>query len=107
MTISLAVILLEATSQIIFAPPIVLTLLVAKWVGDEFDLGIYDIHIELKNIPLLEWEAEEEMKRFQNADVMKTDLVTTCVCCAWRSAVLVGEGGRWWLAPGLTRCAVS
>lgn len=79
MTISLCVILLEATSQIIFAPPITLTLLVAKWVGDKFDLGIYDIHIVLKDIPLLEWEAEEEMKRFQNADVMKTDLVTTQV----------------------------
>eukprot|EP00041_Stephanoeca_diplocostata_P025152 m.651939 g.651939 ORF g.651939 m.651939 type:complete len:803 (+) comp22684_c0_seq2:98-2506(+) len=77
MTISLTVILLEATSEIIFAPPIVLTLLVAKWVGDRFDFGIYDIHIFLKKIPLLEWEAEEEMKRFQNADVMTKDLVTT------------------------------
>lgn len=31
---------------------------VAKWVGDIFNKGLYDIHIELKHWPLLEWEAE-------------------------------------------------
>lgn len=34
------------------------SLQVAKWVGDIFNKGLYDIHIELKHWPLLEWEPE-------------------------------------------------
>lgn len=76
MTISLTVILLEATNEMAFAPPLMITLMVAKWVGDQFDMGIYDVHIHLKKQPLLEWEAEAEMKRFQAADVMSKEVVT-------------------------------
>lgn len=51
-----------------------LTLMVAKWVGDCFNMGIYDIHIHLRKVPLLEWEAEEEMKRFVVDDIMSTNI---------------------------------
>eukprot|EP00040_Diaphanoeca_grandis_P011523 m.59128 g.59128 ORF g.59128 m.59128 type:complete len:811 (-) comp22664_c0_seq1:87-2519(-) len=76
MTISLTVIMLEATNEMTFAIPIMITLMVAKWVGDRFDMGIYDIHIFLKKTPLMEWEIEEEMKRFQASDIMSKDVVT-------------------------------
>lgn len=36
---------------------------VAKWTGDFFNKGIYDIHIHLKGVPLLEWETEVEMDK--------------------------------------------
>lgn len=36
---------------------------VAKWTGDFFNKGIYDIHIQLKGVPLLEWETEVEMDK--------------------------------------------
>eukprot|EP00051_Salpingoeca_urceolata_P027820 m.483439 g.483439 ORF g.483439 m.483439 type:complete len:852 (-) comp22938_c0_seq1:252-2807(-) len=72
MTISLTVILVEATNEISYGFPIMLTLLVAKWVGDSFNHGIYDAHIFLKKIPLLEYEAEEEMKRYCCRDVMSS-----------------------------------
>ena len=50
--------------QVMFSFPLMTTLIVAKWVGDHFNKGIYDIHIHLKKVPLLEFEAETEMKRF-------------------------------------------
>ena len=34
-----------------------MTLLISKGVGDLFNIGIYDMHIELKHVPLLEWES--------------------------------------------------
>eukprot|EP00054_Salpingoeca_dolichothecata_P002909 m.24465 g.24465 ORF g.24465 m.24465 type:complete len:784 (+) comp13387_c0_seq1:82-2433(+) len=76
MTISLTVILMEATNEVSFGLPIMVTLLVAKWVGDYFNVGIYDIHIHLRKVPLLEWEAEEEMKRYLAKDVMSSPVTT-------------------------------
>jgi len=59
MTISLTVILIESTNEISYGLPIMITLMVAKWTGDLFNKGLYDIHIELRKIPLLEWEWPE------------------------------------------------
>lgn len=36
---------------------------VAKWTGDFFNHGIYDAHIQLKGVPLLEWETDSEMDK--------------------------------------------
>ena len=55
--------------------PIMVALMTAKWVGDCFNKGIYDIHIHLKKIPLLEHEVEMAMHRFVCEDVMITDLL--------------------------------
>ncbi|UYV60527.1 CLCN7 [Cordylochernes scorpioides] len=56
MTISLTVILLEATGNISLGLPVMIALLVAKWVGDHFNDGLYDIHIRLNQVPLLHWD---------------------------------------------------
>ena len=52
---SLTVILMESTNDITYGLPIMLTLMVAKFVGDAFNEGLYDIHIELQKINFLEW----------------------------------------------------
>ena len=56
MTISLTVILIEATGNLTYGFPIMGVLMGAKWVGDYFNEGIYDIHIQLAGVPLLSWD---------------------------------------------------
>ncbi|KAJ5067242.1 chloride channel protein clc family member [Anaeramoeba ignava] len=56
MTISLTVIMLEATNDISYGLPIMLTIMIAKIVGDLFNHGLYDEHIHINEIPFLEWE---------------------------------------------------
>jgi len=74
MTISLTVILMEATNQVALSFPIMVSLMVAKWVADCFNIGIYDIHIHLKKIPLLEADMEHVAKRYLCKDVMTRDI---------------------------------
>lgn len=45
---------------------------VAKWVGDIFNEGLYDHHIELKKTPLLGWESPRRLDRLTAEDVMSS-----------------------------------
>lgn len=74
MTISLTVILIESTNEISYGLPIMITLMVAKWSGDLFNEGLYDIHIKVKSVPLLEWTAPQEMYRLKASDIMESCL---------------------------------
>ncbi|KAJ8016497.1 hypothetical protein DPEC_G00007840 [Dallia pectoralis] len=74
MTISLTVILIESTNEITYGLPIMITLMVAKWIGDLFNKGIYDIHIHLRGVPMLEWETEVEMDKLTASDIMEPNL---------------------------------
>ena len=42
----------------------------AKWVGDLFNDGLYNHHIELKKTPFLDWESPEQTNTLIAADVM-------------------------------------
>lgn len=75
-TISLAVILIEATGNTQWTLPLLLAVVAAKWVGDLFNRGIYDIHIHLKRVPFLEAFPEPEMQHMCVRDVMSTETVT-------------------------------
>ncbi|MBN3289333.1 CLCN6 protein, partial [Polypterus senegalus] len=74
MTISLTVILIESTNEITYGLPIMITLMVTKWTGDFFNRGIYDIHIKLRGVPILEWETEVEMDKLTASDIMEPNL---------------------------------
>jgi len=76
MTISLTVILMEATNDVTYGLPIMVTLMCAKWVGDFFIHGLYDVHIELKRIPMLEWSPPIYMRKFHAANVMNEPAVS-------------------------------
>lgn len=76
MTISLTVILIEATGNITFGLPLMLTLIMAKWIGDFFNEGIYDIHIQLSGVPLLPWEPPPLSYNIYANEIMSHPVVT-------------------------------
>ena len=70
MTVSLCVILLELTNNLSLLPLIMLVLLVSKAVADLTGiLPIYDLHIHIKKIPLLEASAEKYFRHLTASDV--------------------------------------
>lgn len=76
MTISLTVILLEATGDMQYVLPLMLTLMAARFTGNVFNEGLYDIHIKLKNIPFLEPEVPSLAERHEivAGQVMSTEV---------------------------------
>jgi len=76
MTISLTVILIEATGNLTYGFPIMVVLMVAKWVGDYFNEGLYDIHIQLAGVPLLAWEPPPLSATTYASEVMSHPVVT-------------------------------
>ncbi|CAG2117503.1 unnamed protein product, partial [Medioppia subpectinata] len=80
MTISLTVILIEATGNLTFGLPIMITLITAKWVGDMFGEGIYDIHIQLSSIPFLGWEPPYGASNIYASEVMSSPVTTFKAC---------------------------
>ena len=76
MTISLTVILIEATGNLTYGFPIMVVLMVAKWVGDYFNEGLYDIHIQLAGVPLLAWEPPPLSATTYASEVMSYPVVT-------------------------------
>ncbi|KAI4493606.1 hypothetical protein M0804_001782 [Polistes exclamans] len=76
MTISLTAILIEATQGISFGLPVIIVLISAKWVGDFFNEGIYDIHIQMAGIPLLPWEAPPLSNNIYASEIMNHPVTT-------------------------------
>ncbi|OXU19666.1 hypothetical protein TSAR_006094 [Trichomalopsis sarcophagae] len=76
MTISLTAILIESTQGISFGLPVIIVLITAKWVGDFFNEGIYDIHIQMAGVPLLPWEAPPLSNNIYASEIMSHPVVT-------------------------------
>uniref|UniRef100_A0A8D0H046 Chloride voltage-gated channel 7 n=1 Tax=Sphenodon punctatus TaxID=8508 RepID=A0A8D0H046_SPHPU len=77
MTLSLTVIMMEATGSVTYGFPIMLVLMTAKIVGDYFAEGLYDMHIQLQSIPFLHWEAPVTSHSLTAREVMSTPV--TCL----------------------------
>jgi hypothetical protein len=74
MTISVCVIMLEATGDVQYGLPLMLTLMPARWVGNLFNEGLYDIHINLKKIPFLEKDAPRHVECSLVSQIMATNV---------------------------------
>ncbi|XP_060116791.1 H(+)/Cl(-) exchange transporter 7 [Heteronotia binoei] len=77
MTLSLTVIMMEATGNVTYGFPIMLVLMTAKIVGDYFVEGLYDMHIQLQSVPFLHWEAPVTSHSLIAREVMSTPV--TCL----------------------------
>uniref|UniRef100_A0A8C9TX77 Chloride channel protein n=1 Tax=Scleropages formosus TaxID=113540 RepID=A0A8C9TX77_SCLFO len=75
MTLSLTVIMVEATGNVTYGLPIMLVLMTSKIVGDYFAEGLYDIHIKLQSVPFLGWEAPATSHSFTAREVMSSPVM--------------------------------
>ncbi|KAJ0918255.1 putative CBS domain, chloride channel, voltage gated, chloride channel, core [Helianthus annuus] len=74
MTVSLCVILLELTNNLLLLPLIMLVLLVSKTVADAFNGNVYDQIMKFKGFPYLETHAEPYMRQLTVSDVVSGPL---------------------------------
>lgn len=86
MTISLTVIILETTQDVQFITPIMLVLMVSKWVGDLFNISLYDLHVELKCMPFVESAPSSNMFHLKAKDIMTAPAKVLPVKCTVREA---------------------
>lgn len=76
MTVSLCVILLELTNNLLMLPLVMLVLLISKSVADCFNKGVYDQIVEMKGLPYMEAHAEPYMRQLIASDVVSGPLFT-------------------------------
>lgn len=74
--VSLCVILLELTNNLLMLPWTMLVLLISKTVGDLFNTGVYDQILIIKGLPFLEEKPEPYMKHLTASDVCSCPAVT-------------------------------
>ncbi|XP_052192879.1 LOW QUALITY PROTEIN: chloride channel protein CLC-c-like [Diospyros lotus] len=76
MTVSICVILLELTNDLLILPLVMLVLLVSKTVADCFNKGVYDQIVKMKGLPFMEAHAEPYMRQLVAGDVVSGPLIT-------------------------------
>lgn len=74
-TISLTVIIVECTGDISFGLPIMIVLMISKWVGDFITTGLYDMNIEVMGIPMIPDEAPPLVDDIRASEVMSSPLI--------------------------------
>ncbi|KAK8948908.1 Chloride channel protein CLC-c [Platanthera zijinensis] len=76
MTVSVCVILLELTNDLLMLPLVMLVLLTSKTVADCFNKGVYDQIVRMKGLPYMEAHAEPYMRHMVAGDVVSGPLIT-------------------------------
>jgi chloride channel 7 len=74
MTVSVCVIILELTNNLLLLPLVMLVLLISKTVADSFNSSIYDLILQLKGLPHLDGHAEPYMRQLAVGDVVSGPL---------------------------------
>lgn len=75
MTLSLTVIVTEATGDITLGIPIMFAIMSSKIIGDLFNEGLFDMHIAQSGMPLLDWDPPPLTKKLSARHVMSAPVV--------------------------------
>jgi H+/Cl- antiporter ClcA len=76
-SVSLCVILVEGTGQVKILLPVIVTVVVARYVGDLISHGgLYEIAMEVQKYPYLDHGAHKSLDVFQVSDIMSSPVVT-------------------------------
>ncbi|XP_040379348.1 putative chloride channel-like protein CLC-g [Oryza brachyantha] len=70
MTVSVCVVILELTNNLLMLPLVMLVLLISKTVADAFNANVYDLLVKLKGFPYLEGYVEPYMRQLSVSDVV-------------------------------------
>ncbi|KAJ3675314.1 hypothetical protein LUZ60_004356 [Juncus effusus] len=76
MTVSVCVILLELTNDLLMLPLVMLVLLISKTIADSFNKGVYDQIVIMKGLPYMEAHAEAYMRHLVAGDVVSGPLIS-------------------------------
>uniref|UniRef100_A0ACD5UGE3 Uncharacterized protein n=1 Tax=Avena sativa TaxID=4498 RepID=A0ACD5UGE3_AVESA len=76
MTVSVCVVMLELTNNLLMLPLVMLVLIISKTVADAFNANVYDLLVKLKGFPFLEGHAEPYMRQLSVSDVVTGPLQT-------------------------------
>jgi chloride channel 6 len=76
-TVSLCVILVEGTGQVKVLIPVIVTVVIARYVADLISThGLYEIAIEINHYPFLEHEQNKVLDIFEACEIMSAPVVT-------------------------------
>eukprot|EP00096_Caligus_rogercresseyi_P000557 TRINITY_DN11013_c0_g1_i1.p1 TRINITY_DN11013_c0_g1~~TRINITY_DN11013_c0_g1_i1.p1 ORF type:complete len:413 (-),score=60.94 TRINITY_DN11013_c0_g1_i1:383-1447(-) len=70
MMVSLTLIIIESTGNLTYSFPLVIVCMVAKYTGDYFNDGLYDVHSELSGVPYLPWQPPVNYRLLTARDIM-------------------------------------
>ncbi|CAB4069032.1 CLCN7 [Lepeophtheirus salmonis] len=74
MMVSLTLIIIESTGNLTYSFPIVIVCMIAKYTGDYFNDGLYDVHSELNGVPYLPWQPPVNYRSLIARDIMTSPL---------------------------------
>uniref|UniRef100_A0A7S2XPI2 Chloride channel protein n=1 Tax=Attheya septentrionalis TaxID=420275 RepID=A0A7S2XPI2_9STRA len=75
-TVSICVILVEGTGQTKILMPVIVTVVVARYVGDRFNHGLYEMAMEMKGYPFLDHHISRIYDIHKVSDVMSSPVRT-------------------------------
>ncbi|GAM27511.1 hypothetical protein SAMD00019534_106870, partial [Acytostelium subglobosum LB1] len=84
MTISLVVIMVELTEGTQYLVPLILAVMISKWVGDFFNESVYEHLMELKYIPFLQSLPPHSKAAKKVPEIMKRQVVVLPEICTVR-----------------------
>jgi len=75
LTITIVVILFEVCDRSSLVVPLMFCCVFSKILADRFGIGVYDIHIELKNVPFVEAKPSHNVEQGNAEDLMSPNKV--------------------------------